>query len=156
VSEVGGADSAVAAPGRHYAWVVVGVTFCTMLVAAGIRAAPGVLLLSLEREMGWSRAAIAFAVVFGLDYIATVPPTSALTADIFGRRNVGTVFGWVFFSHQVGAALAAYLGGVARVALGDYQFAFLVAGTLAVLAALMALRVDRGARPALQPASVPA
>jgi sugar phosphate permease len=97
-----------------------------------------------------------FAVVFGLDYIATVPPTSALTADIFGRRNVGTVFGWVFFSHQVGAALAAYLGGVARVALGDYQLAFLVAGTLAVLAAVMALRVDRGARPALQPASVPA
>jgi sugar phosphate permease len=97
-----------------------------------------------------------FAVVFGLDYIATVPPTSALTADIFGRRNVGTVFGWVFFAHQVGAALAAYLGGVARVALGDYQLAFLVAGTLAVLAALMALRVDRGARPSLQPASAPA
>ena len=97
-----------------------------------------------------------FAIVFGLDYIATVPPTSALTADIFGRRNVGTVFGWVFFAHQVGAALAAYLGGVARVTLGDYQLAFLVAGTLAVLAALMALRVDRGARLALQPASVPA
>ncbi|HET7769614.1 MAG TPA: MFS transporter, partial [Chloroflexota bacterium] len=55
-----------------------------------------------------------FAVVFGLDYIATVPPTSALAADLFGRRNVGTVFGWIFFAHQAGAALAAYLGGVAR------------------------------------------
>ena len=52
--------------GRHYAWVVVGVTFCTLLVASGIRAAPGVLLLSLERDMGWSRAAIAFAVSIGL------------------------------------------------------------------------------------------
>ena len=48
-----------------------------------------------------------FAIVFGLDYIATVPPTAALVADIFGRRHVGTVFGWVFCAHQIGAALAA-------------------------------------------------
>jgi sugar phosphate permease len=93
-----------------------------------------------------------FAVVFGLDYIATVPPTSALAADIFGRRHVGTVFGWIFFSHQIGAALAAYLGGVVRVALGDYQLAFLVAGTLAVLASAMALCIKRTARVAAAPA----
>jgi sugar phosphate permease len=93
-----------------------------------------------------------FAILFGLDYIATVPPTSALAADIFGRRHVGTVFGWIFFSHQVGAALAAYFGGLARVVLGDYQAAFLVAGVLAVLAAAMALRVNRGTRIARQPA----
>ena len=86
-----------------------------------------------------------FAVVFGLDYIATVPPTAALTADIFGRRNVGVVFGWVFCAHQFGAALAAYLGGLARVALGDYQLAFLAAGVLAILGGLMALRIDRAA-----------
>jgi MFS family permease len=97
-----------------------------------------------------------FAVVFGLDYIATVPPTSALAADIFGRRHVGTVFGWIFFSHQVGAALAAYLGGVVWVALGDYQLAFVVAGVLAVTAAVMALRVDREARVSFQPVIVPA
>jgi hypothetical protein len=53
-----------------------------------------------------------FAIFFGLDYIATVPPTVTLVADRFGRMNVGAVFGWVFFTHQVGAALAAYLGGV--------------------------------------------
>jgi MFS family permease len=56
----------------------------------------------------------AFAILFGLDYIATVPPTTALVADNFGRRNVGTVYGWVFCSHQVGAALAAWMGGMTR------------------------------------------
>ena len=84
-----------------------------------------------------------FAVFFGLDYIATVPPTVALVADKFGRMNVGAVFGWVFFSHQVGAALAAYLGGVARDSLGDYTAAFLAAGILAILAAIMASRINR-------------
>lgn len=84
-----------------------------------------------------------FAIFFGLDYIATVPPTVALVADRFGRANVGTVFGWVFFGHQLGAALASYLGGVARDTLGDYTLAFLTAGVLATLGALMALGVGR-------------
>jgi sugar phosphate permease len=87
-----------------------------------------------------------FAVFFGLDYIATVPPTVALVADRFGRMNVGTVFGWVFLSHQIGAALASYLGGVSRDTFGDYTAAFLGAGILAVMAAMMALLVRR--RPA--------
>jgi len=85
----------------------------------------------------------AFAVLFGLDYIATVPPTTALVADNFGRRNVGTVYGWVFCSHQVGAALAAWMGGLARDRFGDYGLAFFVAGTLAVAGALLALRMNR-------------
>ena len=85
----------------------------------------------------------AFAVLFGLDYIATVPPTTALVADNFGRRNVGTVYGWVFCSHQVGAALAAWMGGLARDSFGDYGLAFLLAGTLAVAGALLALRISR-------------
>ena len=88
-----------------------------------------------------------FAVVFGLDYIATVPPTAALVADRFGRAHVGVVFGWVFASHQLGAALAAWLGGVARDSLGDYTAAFLAAGILALLGAAMALRVGRSATP---------
>jgi sugar phosphate permease len=93
---------------------------------------------------------VGWAVLFGLDYIATVPPTATLVADIFGRRNVGQVFGWVFFSHQVGGALASYLSGLARVHLGDYGLAFLVAGSLAMLGGLMALRIGRRA-----PAPVP-
>ena len=55
----------------------------------------------------------AFAVVFGLDYIATVPPTVALVADRFGAHNVGVVYGWVFASHMVGAAVAAWAAAVA-------------------------------------------
>lgn len=82
-----------------------------------------------------------FAIMFGLDYIATVPPTTALVADTFGRRNVGTVYGWVFCSHQVGAALAAWLGGVTRDLFGDYMLAFLIAGSIAMLAALLSLRI---------------
>ena len=84
-----------------------------------------------------------FAILFGLDYIATVPPTTALVADNFGRRNVGVVYGWVFCAHQVGAASAAWLGGVARDTLGDYLLAFLVAGTIAVAAGLLSLRIGR-------------
>ena len=88
-----------------------------------------------------------FAIFFGLDYIATVPPTVALVADKFGRAHVGAVFGWVFFGHQVGAALASYLGGVARDSLGDYTAAFLAAGVLAVFGSLMALLVRRETSP---------
>lgn len=98
-----------------------------------------------------SLALLFFATFFGLDYIATVVPTAALAADIFGRRNVGTIFGWVFAAHQLGAALAAWLGGIARDTLGDYQVAFITGGALALLGGLMALRIDRAARPALEP-----
>jgi sugar phosphate permease len=88
-------------------------------------------------------ALMVFAIVFGLDYIATVPPTAALVADIFGRRNVGAVFGWVFCAHQLGAALAASIGGMVRDTMGDYGAAFLGAGVLAVIAALLSLRIRR-------------
>jgi sugar phosphate permease len=84
-----------------------------------------------------------FAILFGLDYIATVPPTTALVADLFGRRNVGTVFGWVFFAHQLGAAGASWAGGIARDALGDYGLTFLIAGGIAVTAGILALRISR-------------
>ncbi|NJM07516.1 MFS transporter [Candidatus Gracilibacteria bacterium] len=84
-----------------------------------------------------------FAILFGLDYIATVPPTTALVADSFGRANVGTVFGWIFCAHQIGAALAAWLGGLTREFTGDYGAAFLAAGVLAGIATLLALRIDR-------------
>ena len=102
----------------------------------------GLSLLLLPFVTDFSGLAV-FAVFFGLDYIATVPPTVALVADRFGRLNVGAVFGWVFFSHQVGAALASYLGGVARDSLGDYTLAFLAAGVLAILASLMAYLIKR-------------
>lgn len=82
-----------------------------------------------------------FAVVYGLDWIATVPPTANLTAAIYGRASVGTLYGWIFFSHMVGAALAAYAGGVFRDALGDYHLAFVSAAVLGFLAAGLSLRI---------------
>lgn len=91
-----------------------------------------------------------FAVLFGLDYIATVPPTSALVADSFGRANAGTVFGWVFCAHQIGAALAAWLGGVTRDYTGDYGLAFILAGVLAITATGLSLGIRREPAPALQ------
>lgn len=91
----------------------------------------------------------AFAILFGLDYIATVPPTVALAADTFGRRNVGVVYGWIFAAHQVGAAIAAWGSGVARDAFGDYLLAFVLAGGMAILAGGMAMLIRRVPRPAV-------
>jgi sugar phosphate permease len=85
----------------------------------------------------------AFAVLFGLDYIATVPPTVALVADRFGRHNVGVVYGWVFASHMVGAAVAAWVAGIVRENVGDYAAAFVAAGWIAIVAGFAALMIRR-------------
>lgn len=84
-----------------------------------------------------------FAIFFGLDYIATIPPTVALTADRFGRASVPIVFGWIFAAHQIGAAASAYLAGLMRTWLGDYQMAFVVAGLLGFVAVALSLRIAR-------------
>ncbi len=97
---------------------------------------------------------VGFAVVFGLDYIATVPPTVMLIADRFGRRNVGPVYGWVYFSHMAGAAIAAVAAGWVHDVAGTYASAYWVAGGLAITAGLAALAI-RKARPEA-PMPVPA
>ena len=83
-----------------------------------------------------------FAVLYGLDWIATVPPTANLVAGIFGRASLGTIYGWVFFSHMVGAALAAYLGGYVHTILGDYNLMFISAALFGFVAAGLALRIQ--------------
>ena len=83
----------------------------------------------------------AFAILFGLDYIATVPPTVALVADRFGRQNVGAVYGWVFAAHMLGAAIAAWAAGVVREHVGDYAAAFVAAGWIAIIAGFAALAI---------------
>ena len=93
-----------------------------------------------------------FAVFYGLDWIATVPPTVKLTTAAFGRERAGVMFGWIFASHQLGAATAAFLAGWIRTDLGDYQLAFISAGLTCLVAALMALMVGRTGTPA--PATV--
>jgi len=104
----------------------------------------GLSLMGLPFALGgpeWGLSA--FAVFYGLDWIATVPPTVRLTAEAFGRENVGVMFGWIFASHQVGAALAATFAGVVRTYLGDYMVAFLLSGTICLLAAGLVLRINK-------------
>lgn len=100
---------------------------------------------------------IPFIVFYGLDWVATVPPTVALTADTFGRERMSIVYGWIFAAHQLGAATAAFGAGAVRTWVGDYQLAFLSAGALCLLAALLSLSIARpGVRPLRTPAAVPA
>jgi MFS family permease len=99
-----------------------------------------------------SQALFFFAIVYGLDWIATVPPTANLTASIFGRASLGTLYGWIFFSHMVGAALAAYAGGFFRQILGDYHLIFISAAILGFIAVALSLRISRSGRRAPVPA----
>jgi sugar phosphate permease len=94
-----------------------------------------------------------FAVFYGLDWIATVPPTVKLTTEAFGRENTGVVYGWIGASHQLGASLAAFGAGAIRTELGEYRWAFLIAGTLCLVAGASFLTVGRRALRA--PAVVP-
>ncbi|MFC6092027.1 MFS transporter [Saccharothrix lopnurensis] len=86
---------------------------------------------------------LVFVVFYGLDWVATVPPTVALCRRVFGA-SAPIVFGWVFASHQVGAALAALAAGLTRDHFGDYAPAWYVAGLLSVAAAVLSTRVRAG------------
>jgi predicted MFS family arabinose efflux permease len=84
-----------------------------------------------------------FAVFYGLDWIATVPPTVKLTSQAFGRENTGVVYGWIGASHQLGASMAAFGAGAIRTVVGGYEPAFWIAGVLCVLAGMTFLTVGR-------------
>ncbi|MBY0258436.1 MFS transporter [Methylobacterium sp.] len=96
-----------------------------------------------------------FAVFYGLDWIATVPPTVRLTAARFGRERANLVFGWVFAGHQLGAATIAYGAGLSRTELASYLPAFFAAGALCLAAAGLILTLGRPA-PQDVPAATPA
>ncbi|GAA0601099.1 MFS transporter [Streptomyces crystallinus] len=83
-----------------------------------------------------------FIVFYGLDWVATVPPTLALCREHYGEDSA-IVFGWVLASHQVGAAVVAFLGGLARDAFGSYDMVWYGSGALCAVAALMALVIRR-------------
>jgi sugar phosphate permease len=86
-----------------------------------------------------------FAMFYGLDWIATVPPTVRLTAQRFGAERANLVFGWVFAGHQIGAAFAASGAGLSRTLLATYLPAFFFAGALCVIAAVIVLGISRPA-----------
>ena len=89
-----------------------------------------------------------FAMFYGLDWIATVPPTVRLTAQRFGAERANLVFGWIFAGHQLGAGTAAFGAGLSRTLLASYLPAFFAAGALCIVAALIALAIARVPKPA--------
>lgn len=86
-----------------------------------------------------------FILFYGLDWVATVPPTVALCRQVFGDEGT-VVFGWVFASHQVGAAFAASAAGLIRTDLGSYDLAWIGAGTLCLVAAGLSVSLRRPVR----------
>jgi sugar phosphate permease len=89
-----------------------------------------------------------FAMFYGLDWIATVPPTVRLTAQRFGAERANLVFGWIFAGHQIGAGVAAFAAGLSRTLLASYLPAFFAGGVLCIVAALMAIAISRPPKPA--------
>jgi len=89
-----------------------------------------------------------FAVFYGLDWIATVPPTMRLATDVYGKEAAPVVFGWVVAGHQLGAAFAALGAGMLRSSLGTYTVASMISGGLCLVASVIVLRINRGERTA--------
>ena len=87
-----------------------------------------------------------FAMFYGLDWVATIPPTVKLAAQEFGKERAGLIFGWVFAAHQLGAAVAAYGAGLTRTLLLTYNPALFSAGAACLLAAAMVMMIRLQAR----------
>ncbi len=110
----------------------------------------GLSLIYLPFAFGMSLYGLpVFAVFYGLDWIATIPPTVRLTAQIFGSARGPIMFGWIAAAHQMGAATAAFAAGALRSALGTYLEAFMVAGLMCMGAALLVLLIGRSGREGL-------
>jgi predicted MFS family arabinose efflux permease len=88
-----------------------------------------------------------FAVFYGLDWVATVPPTVALTNEVFGKRDAPVIVSWIVCGHQIGGAIAAVGAGVMRNETGSYLGAFIASGAACLIASLLVLRIAR--RPVL-------
>ncbi len=116
----------------------------------------GLSLLALPHALAAQHLSLgAFVAFYGLDWIATVPPTVTLVTRTFGSESGLVVYGWVFAAHQIGAATAAVGAGAIRDHLDTYDPAFLVAGLLCLIAALGVFAV-RGPVPERRGSAVPA
>lgn len=93
-----------------------------------------------------------FGVFYGLDWIATVPPTVRLSANAFGAQRASIMYGWIMVCHQIGAAVAAYGAGLLHNFYGDYWSAFVIAGAACFVASLLVLRVGTASRTGRRPA----
>ena len=119
-----------------------------LVVYYGVRGL-SLLYLPYSGFSGWTLGI--FAVLYGLDWIATVPPTAKLSTEAFGDRAGPIVFGWVLAGHQVGAATAAFLAGMIRQEQGDYATAFFAAGLIGIFAAALSMMINRGPREPVAP-----
>tara|TARA_Y100001970_G_scaffold293933_1_gene444776 strand:+ start:6449 stop:7678 length:1230 start_codon:yes stop_codon:yes gene_type:complete len=97
-------------------------------------------------------SALAFGVTFGLLWLATVPATNGIVAQIFGTKNISMLFGIVFLNHQIGSFLGAYLGGVFYDTFGNYDYAWYLAILLSFVATLLHLPIDE--KPIRQEATI--
>lgn len=86
---------------------------------------------------------IVFAVFYGLDWVATVPPTVKLTMDAFGKEQGGIMYGWILASHQIGAGIAAFGGGLLFTIQDTYLWTFVLAGIFCLLATIIVLRIGK-------------
>jgi predicted MFS family arabinose efflux permease len=107
----------------------------------------GLSLMFLPVALAGTRISLlVFAIWYGLDWLATVPPTVKLANDAFGTARGPIMFGWIIAGHQLGAGLTAFAAGWIRVHFGDYQLAFWSSGALCLVAAGLSLAVGRRGR----------
>ena len=97
-------------------------------------------------------SALAFGVTFGLLWLATVPATNGIVAQIFGTKNISMLFGIVFLNHQIGSFLGAYLGGLFYDIFGNFDYAWYLAIVLSLFATLVHLPIDE--KPLRQEATI--
>ena len=87
---------------------------------------------------------LVFVIFYGLDWVATVPPTIMLCRAVLGPSRASVVYGWVFAAHQMGGAIAAFGAAVLRVKLGDYAVAFYISGAMCIITAYFVLQIAKG------------
>ena len=88
---------------------------------------------------------LVFVIFYGLDWVATVPPTIMLCRAVLGPQRASVVYGWVFVGHQIGGAVAAFGAALLRVQIGDYAVAFYISGALCILTSYFVLQIAKGA-----------
>jgi predicted MFS family arabinose efflux permease len=119
--------------------------FSSRYLLCGYYVLRGISLLFLPNSLMHQEGLGLFAVFYGLDWVATVPPTVRLTSEAFGRENTGVIYGWIGASHQLGASMAALGAGTIRTMLGDYRLAFWIASVLCLIAGTAFVTVGRRA-----------
>ncbi len=88
-----------------------------------------------------------FTIIYGFDWVATVPPTVNLTAQRFGRASIGSIYGWIYCAHMIGAGIASFAGGFFSDLIGDYHLVFISAAIMGIVASGLTLNMSRKALP---------